>query len=252
MAATASGKDKIMKYTRFFVGGYDLSGDSRNVGGLTNSFNEVDMTAWSNSVYNFMASKRLNAGITGYQAFMNDAAAGAFTQLKTAGTLSDIAVLFGGGGEPAVPDPAYILPSVQFGSNATFDGEAGVVETDFKVDATADISGFNNALGYTLANTLFTATASNASHDNGAATTNGFSAVIQVLDATGDFTFTIEESSDDGSGDAWATVATFTLDGTAVGSEFVTVTGAVERYIRFTATRTSGQNNVVCAYARGV
>jgi hypothetical protein len=73
---------------------------------------------------------------------------------------------------------------------------------------------------------------------------------LQVLDATGDFAFIIEQSSDDGDADAWATLASFTLDGTAIGSQFITVAGAVERYIRFTATRTSGQNNVVCAYAR--
>ncbi len=254
MAATPSGKDKLLKYLRLFVGGYDLSGDSRNVGGFLSMTGEVDMTAWSDELFNFVANKRAEMGITGYQAFVNDATAGAFTRLKTAGTQTDVVALFGGGGEPAVPDPAFILPSIQFSSEASLDAEAAVIETDFKVDAASDVTlaEFNNAWGHALANTLFTATASNASHDNEAASANGATFMLQVLDATGDYEFKVEESSDDGGGDAWSTVATFTLDGTAIGSEVISVSGAVEQYIRFTATRTSGTNNVVCAYARNI
>lgn len=247
MAATPSGKDKILKYTRFFIGGYDLSGDSRNVGGFANTPGEVDMTAWSDEVYNFLSNGRKEVGVNGYQAFVNDETAGAFTRLKTAGTLTDILVCFGGGGEPAVPDPCFLMPSVQFSNTASFDSEAAVIETDFKVDGSAAHNGFANAFGTTIANTLFTATASNASHDNEVATANGGAAVIQVLDATGDFAFIVEDSADDA---AWATIGTFTLDGTAIGSEFITFTGAVRQYVRFTATRTSGTNNIVCGYVR--
>jgi len=114
MAATASGKDKLINHLRLFVGGYDLSGDSRNVGGFTSTPGEVDMTAWSNEVYNFLQNGRKETMIAGYQAFLNDAAAGAFTQLKVAGALTEVLACFGGGGEPAVPDPCFLMPSVQF------------------------------------------------------------------------------------------------------------------------------------------
>ena len=66
-------------------------------------------------------------------------------------------------------------------------------------------------------------------------------------------TVTIEQSSDNGSGDAWATVLSFTAVGyaSAPTAERVTVSGAVERYLRITTTGTFSNLDFVVTTRRG-
>lgn len=88
---------------------------------------------------------------------------------------------------------------------------------------------------YAKPSAAITATANGSSVDNGASSSNGGSLIVHV------FTFTasggnaqwiahIQESSDDGVGDAWADIDTITIS--AVGAQEVTWTGATERYLR--------------------
>ena len=78
-------------------------------------------------------------------------------------------------------------------------------------------------------------------------TANGLTAVFQCQSASGVFAITVEDSPDDS---AWSTLETFTLDGSAIGSEVSFVTGTIERYVRVTATRTSGTIQLAVGYAR--
>jgi hypothetical protein len=81
-----------------------------------------------------------------------------------------------------------------------------------------------------------TAVGSETGVDGGAASTNGLRAFIHVVEFTGtNATVVIQESSDDGSGDAYATIASFTSI-TGVGAEAIEITGAVERYLRVAVT----------------
>lgn len=71
---------------------------------------------------------------------------------------------------------------------------------------------------------------------NGAASTDGLRAFIHVTEFTGtDATVVVQESSDNGSGDAYTAVASFTSI-TGVGSEAISVTGAVEEDLRVSVT----------------
>lgn len=67
---------------------------------------------------------------------------------------------------------------------------------------------------------------------HGSATTGGLRAVLHVTEFTGtNATIEVQESSDNGSGDAYAAVASFTSV-TGVGAEAIAVTGDVEQDLR--------------------
>jgi len=93
--------------------------------------------------------------------------------------------------------------------------------------------------GFVLASGAITATGASTSVDTGAAGTNRGAFCLHVTANTHNNTcdFIIEESSDNGSGDAWATIATFTqVPSTTTTGEFVLVVGVVERYLRLSST----------------
>ena len=249
MAATTSGKDKILRYARIFVGGYNLSGDALTFGSLDNRYEGVDCTGWNETVRNFLSDDRLQVGVRGFQALMNDATGRAFTELKDAPNTSQVSLLFGGGGEPAPGDPAYLLPSVQIMDTASMDGGKGVINADFLMDASQYTANFTTPAAVVLADeTSISSTTSYTSADQAAQTTNGWTANLHVTaTSSGNFALVIEDSADDS---AWATLGTFTSTAGSVAGEFLSGTGTVDRYVRLTATRTAGTVTVIVTFAR--
>lgn len=255
MAVTPSGKDKLMRYTRLYVGGYDLSGDSRTFGSATSVFDPIDLTGWDEYVRNYVADGLLQAGLLGYQALMNDATGQAFNRLKTAGdsNSSQLSLCFGGGGEPAAGDPAYILPSVQLNDMAAVDGGAAVLSgVDFMPDTSQFSTNYAKSLGHVMRGpTSLTATltvSSSNTVDGGAQTTDGFIAILHIIaTASGNFAFKLRDSADDS---AFADLGSFTLDGSTVGSEIITGSGTVDQYVGFDAQRTAGSCTAICTFVR--
>jgi hypothetical protein len=252
MAATPSGKDKIQRWARIIYGGYDLSGDARTIGTLENEFDPADTTGWNESIINYLSSGILNVGITGFQCLMNDTTNRSLDNLKSASDSDRVSVLFGGGGEPAIPDPAYLLASIQMSSTVNFDGGVGVLQADFMSDSAQATANTGNPQGVILCNQGLTATVSLASHDYGdspATTTNGWHANLHITaTSSGDYSFAVEHSTNDSD---WATLGTFTADGSAVTSEHLSDSdNPVNRYTRLTATRTAGTCTAVLVFAR--
>ena len=253
MAVTPSGKDKTLPNARMYVGGYDLSGDSRNLGSVELSFQEPDMTGWSETVFNYLAGQRMTA-IRGYQCLMNDATAGAWTRLKTPGNTSiQLSFVLGGGGVPAVGDPAYHMAGVQISDPVGLESAAAILTADFLPDAQQVDSNTIKPWGVllhpqaTAISATLTASSSN-SFDFGAASTAGWSATLQILStSSGDYAFTIEHSADDSS---FSTLGTFTADGSAIASEYLTGSGSVSRYVAFNAVKTAGTVTAVVTFAR--
>lgn len=245
MAATPSGKDKIELYTRLYIGGYDISGDARTFGSAENTMEGVSMRGWANSVDQFIADGWRMIGLRGFKAFMNDTSTtGAFTLLRDRPS-NELILAFGGGGEPAVPDPCYIMSGVQINSPVTMESSAAILTADFV--ANSNISTHGNPFGVVLSPpTSISSTTSNSSHDNGAATTGGYHTIIEVLAASGTWDVTIEHSTDDSS---WSTLATFTTI-TTISDEHIAGTGTVNRYVRAKLTRTSGAITAVIGFAR--
>ena len=255
MAFTTTGKDKLLRHSRLFVSGYDLSGDTRTVGTFHNSFGEAPTWGISDSVYNFLVDSRRIVGIDGVQVLLNDtAASGAHTLLKqVAGTPADsvtlVSWLFGGGGAPVAGDPAYTLAARQFSDIATFDSNIGMLQVDFKPDQTNFDSNALQPFGVSLAPlTSNTSTTNFTSADNAASSANGGQAIFHVhVSSGGSWAFLIEDGTDDS---AWATFITIAADASAIASEHQTAGGTVNQYVRLTATRTSGTCSVACSFAR--
>jgi hypothetical protein len=236
-----------MRYARLFIGGYDLSGDSRSFDRLENMFGFVDLTGWNQAIHNGLADKLRMMGVRGYSAFLNDAASGAFGVLKDPAAGLELSILFGGNAEPTYGDPAYLLAAVQMATQGAFDTGAAVINTDFLPE-----SGISQ--DYPLGVVLFPHTLSLAATTNGTSVNNlassayGLHANLHVITtASGNFAFKIQHSTDDA---IWADLVSFTINGSALASEHIAVTGTVNQYLRGVATRTAGTVTVVMTAAR--
>ena len=245
-----AGKDKLTRYMRIYVGGYDLSGDARTFATADNNMAEVLMHGWSETHKNYLADKMRMIGIRGFQALMNDASGRAFDQLKNgSGGSTRTSLLFGGGAAPVVGDPAYMMPSTQMQEVAGMDGGAAVINADFLPDAAQVNANYDNPWGVVLSNdTSRTGTYTGSSVDNAASSANGGTGLLHVLASSGGtWTLKIQDSANDS---AWADLITISADGSAVASEAGHVAGTVDRYTRALLTRTSGTLTAIVVFAR--
>lgn len=252
MAVTKSGKDKILRWARLYISGYDLSGDARTFGNLANGMGEIDRTGWNEAHKNFLGDDQRMVGISDLQVIFNDATGKSFDRLDTEADNSLIDIVFGGGGEPAIGDPAYMLRSEQIAAVANVDARLGVLNANFAADAGQYTAGAYNPFGVLLADaaTQITATISKASVDNeGSSALGGWANLHIITTASGDYAFKLQHSANDTD---WSDVTSgaFTIDGSAVADESIEFTGTVNQYVRLVATRTAGAVYVVCTFAR--
>ncbi len=248
MAVTPSGNDKVSRYFELYVGGIDLSGDSRSFGSAEDVFDPADMMGWGHLVHYFLANQR-TVGLTGYVAHLNDTSTtGAHTVLKSSDNADRLSLLFGGGGAPTTGDPAYLIGSVQVSDSAGIDTNAAIVNADFLQDA-RQVDPASRPWGVVLQGaTAISATTTGTGVDGGASTANGARANLHVtVSSGGTWAFKIQDSADDS---AWADLITFSANGSAVTSEQGAVTGTVDRYTRGVLTRTSGTLTAVITIAR--
>lgn len=248
MAVTPSGKDKITRYMRLFVGGIDLSGDSRTFGAAEDIFETADMMGWSH-VQHFHLPNRREAKLTGYVAHMNDTATtGAFQVLKSSNNSDRLSLCFGGGGEPATGDPAFLMGAVQISDQSGVDSNAVVITADFLADA-AQYDAVSRPFGVVLQGaTSLSATTTGTGVDNEVSSANGARANLHITASSGGtWAIKVQDSTNDS---AWADHITFSADGSAVTSEQGTSAGTVDRYTRSVLTRTSGTLTAVITIAR--
>lgn len=243
------GKNKLLRYVRLYVDGYDLSGDSRTFSSLDGMMAEVDMTAWNDSVYKYLPNYRKMLGLRGYRAFMNDTAlSGAHTLFTTPGTAAmQFIMAFGGNAEPEVNDPGYGLSSVQLGDNHSFDAEAAVLDVDL-IPMAGEGSGDEKAWGHmAMPKTTQASSTDGTSHDGGAASSNGWMALLQIFSSGSDWAIEMEDSTNDS---IFVNLGTFLSDGSTITGELLEGTGNVDQYTRLTTTKTSGDLTVACLFIR--
>jgi hypothetical protein len=144
---------------------------------------------------------------------------------------------------PAVGDPVYSL----FFQQASY---AAMPEVNKFVPCSADFVSAGLLGGWGIALTppvTFTNTTTGTAVDEGAQTTNGGAAFLHVLQAAASDTYTIivEGSATGAFSGEEVTLATFTLDASALGSERIAISGTVHQYLRFKATRTGSAGDTV-------
>lgn len=227
-------------HVQVLVGGYDLTGDSNRI--TINDMRDThDVTAFSDATHRFIPGQRLiNLDHAGY---LNAAAAQSHPVLKATAFSGIVSVLLGQNTTPAVGDPVYSLDTLQ-----TKYGTLPEVNKSVPFGALFANRGNLGGWGVALAVPVtFTNSANGSAVNNGAATTRGGAAFLHVLQAAASDTYaiTVEGSTTGAFTGEQTTLATFTLNASAPGSERITIAGTLPQYARWKAVRTGSAGNTV-------
>lgn len=208
----------------FWLGGYDLTTDSTSVE-MASLARDVESTTLG------QAAEKFVSGIYGGEFSHDGILDGTAGQINTAG-----AALIG-------TNPVATLAVSNTAGKRAMSGQ--VLETSFKTPAPLGGLVMATVTGVTdgkveqalVVQEKVTKTGNfdSASVDNAASSSGGGTGFLHIFAANGTADVVIEESSDDGGGDAFATVLTF-AQFSAVGSQRVAITSSVERYIRVALT----------------
>ncbi len=227
-------------HVQVLVDGYQLTGDMNRIA-IADGKLAHDVTAFSDGVHHIVLGQRQMAlDHTGY---LNSAAARSHPVLKGNALDGVISLLLGQNADPAVGDPVYSLHTLQ--------SKYGVLpEVNRYVPFTAlfgnkgDLGGWGVALAVPVS---FTTSSAGSAVDEAAASSNGGAAFLHILQAAASdtYTFTVEGSATGAFSGEESTLATFSRDGSALGSERVSLTGSIPRYTRWKAVRSGSAGDTV-------
>ena len=232
-------------YTRILVGGYNLSPVSNNLE-IGHAFDTHDVAGFE-CIHHFIPGQEM-ISFTHGGLFEQDTAHAA---LKVTGGEQMVTTLVGQNAAPVVGDPAHIFYSWEGQYNVS-PATSAAVPFNAAYMAKGDRAG---GWGIALAPIItITNTTDGTGVDNGAGTSNGGIASLHVLlaAATDTYVVKVQHSTDD---ITYADLATFSLDGSAIGAEFELVAAGttVNRYVRYQATRTGSAGDdltLAVAFAR--
>jgi hypothetical protein len=227
------------KNVQVLVAGYDLTGDSNKLS-MNDSRNVHDVTAFGDGVHKFIVGPRVVSLV--HAGYLNSAAASSHPVLKSAAVQGAVSVLLGQNANPAVGDPAFSLYAQQ-GQYTSADEYANYVLFSAAFANSGSLGGWGVALAVPV---TFTNSTTGAGADNGAASTKGGTAFLHILQAAASDTYTIVvEGSDTSNFAVTTTLATFSLNASALGSEYKAIAGTINQYTRWKATRTGSAGNTV-------
>jgi hypothetical protein len=224
---------------KLFQGIYDISGDVSAIGSWSTPVGVLDITGIDKS-----AHERVQGAVGGalsYNVFFNDAAAAAHVASKVPATSTVITWAMG----QAVGDVAGMMAGVGTSYDPTRAAD-GMLTFDIETvgNSTAPVWGVMLTPGAKTD----TSAANGATLDQGAQTTSGAEAILHVTSFTGsNFTATVQDSSN---GSSWGTLKAFTQV-TGTGTERVTVSGTVERYVRVISAGTFNPVTFAVSFRRG-
>lgn len=254
MAVTVARGKTHSRFARILVGGANLSGDARTLGGVGLTYAQADVTAWADGITTFLMGIP-DAQLGPFSALFSNLAAGTgpvepgtHTVLASTGSPIVTAVL-GMGAAPTIGAPAFSLYTTQLSYTvAPAVGDALAIEANFS--ASSGNMEARPGWGQVLAvGASISSTSSLGSLDNGAATSNGAIGVLHLTTSAGamgsnDWEIKIESSTNDSD---WNDLIIFDADGSAVAAEWddTSATGTIPRYTRVTATKTAGTDIVI-------
>lgn len=217
----------VNKFTRCYVGGYDVSGYLRSVGNLETSFDNSPDAALSDAVKNVLCG-HATFNIGDFSAFLdNTDTVGLHALTSTAGVKRAVMIPLGVGAEPVAGNPVFIGEFGQISYSAQ--GEGGFTAASIKfggMDATAAAYAYSKAWGVLLhAKSAETGANSSAGiDDNGAATAFGGFLMYQLfaVAGTGDVTIKVQDAATNSDG------------------SFADITGATSGAIAHTSAPTAG------------
>ena len=232
---------------RLILAGYDISGDVGSVDRIGKPSGVLDVTAINASGF-----ERIHSHVDGeiaFSQFFNDAASAEHDALKAKGSGADRVALYLHGA--AIGNMAAGLVAKQVNYDWTRNADGSLTG---QTQLLANAKGLDYCEQLTAGLRTDTAATNGSSLDGAAATSVGLAAYLEVTAFTGtDVTVKIQESSDNGGGDAFADVTGggFTQVTAAPASERIvtSLTQAVERYLRAVTVTTGGVTSVTFAVA---
>lgn len=219
----------------FYVGGMDLSGDINSLGRIGGGPAEVDLTA-----INVYARERAGGVADGTLEFVTlfNTAAGQSHPTFAALPRTDVLGTYFRGTALGAPAASLLAKQANYDPTRTDTGDLRAA-----VAMLANTYGLEWGAQLTAGKRTDTSATNGTGVDSGAATSFGLQAYLHVFAFTGtSVTIKLQESSDNGSGDAFADVTggAFTAVTTAPGFQRIQTTRAlaVERYLRVVTSGT--------------
>lgn len=234
-----------------YLNGLDLSGDVGSIDQAAASRTLLSVPGIDKSANELIAG--LATGALDFTGYFNDATDQLHLTARALGAAAAIQNITYAVAT-TIGDPAFMLRArqVDYAPSRSADGALTIPVTAVGVD------GVIPEWGKMLTTGLVTqgSAAALASLDNAASSASGLAAMLHVASITGGgstLTVTIQESSDDGSGDAWTTKLAMAgvAQASAATSERATATGTVERYTRIITTGGWTQAKFALAMRRG-
>lgn len=225
-----------------YTAGYDFSGDIGSLQRIAGGHSPLVVTGIDKSAFERIGGKR-DGGIE-YTAYFNDAAGQAHPRLSTL-PRTDVIVTYCRG--TTLGNPAAAIVAKQIGYDGTRGADGSLT---FNVQALANGYGLEWGKQLTAGKRADVAATNGTGVDFGTGSTAfGLQAYLHVFAFSGtDVTIKIQESSDNGAGDAWADVTGggFTQVTSSPTSQRIatSATQTVERYLRAVTVTTGGFSTV--------
>lgn len=224
-----------------YVAGYNVSGDVGAVNNIHGGPSLLDVTAIDKSAYERLGGVR-DGGLD-FSGFFNDATDQLHTTVSTLPT-ADVSVMYCRGTAIGSPAASCVAKQINYDLTRGTDGSLTVA-----VEIQANGFGLEWGKQLTAGMVSISSAGDQASIDQGASSSNGAQAYLQVLSLTGtSATVTVEDSADDA---AFATLLSFTA-ATDTTTERVAVTGAVDRYIRASVAGTFTEFSFAVMFVRNL
>lgn len=226
-------------FVQVLVGGYELTGDSNSLT-INEKRDMYDVSAYSDRTQRFLPGRRISS--LDHKGFLNSDAAQSHPVLKGNDVNGVVSVLLGQNASPVAGDICYSL-LVQQAQYTPLPEVAKAIPFTAQFANRGDLGGWGKALAVGAS---FTNSSNGAAMDGGAASSKGGAAFLHMLQAAASDTYAIlVEGSVNGTFSEAQTIASFTLNASALGSERIAVTGSIPRYLRWKATRTGTAGNPV-------
>lgn len=219
-----------------YIDQYNVSGDISALSDIATPRETLESTGIDKSAMERILSRR--DGSVGFTSYFNDAALAEHAALKGLPRTDRVVSYFRG---TALGGQAYSMVAKQIDYNPTRGDDGSLT---FAVSAQANAYGADWGLALTSGQDTHASASSNTGVDFGTGSKSfGFQAYLHVFSlGSGTATVKIQESSDNGAGDAWADVTNGTFTNVTAGTseriQSSSATLTVERYLRVTTTGT--------------
>lgn len=227
------------KWLRVYADGYDISGDSRSIGPLIQTYDEGEFVGMSHAVKGALPS-HATIGVGTLNGIFNDTAStGLHTIASSAGVMRTLMVAVGMNAEPAAGDPVYMGEFEQLDYMAEHAGAVYANVNFGNSSARASTFLYDKPWGVLLhakgAETAANSATGAGIDTEGAATAFGGYLTYQVFAGNGTATISVDDSADDSSYSALSGATTGSIDFSTPTAGRIAIgrTAAVRQYLRW-------------------